>query len=180
MVMGTRNAPTFPHDVQKQLWDIRRESTMLSGFKFKEELEERLIQGLSVEEATAAVAEAEADLEAWKKASQRKKGKKPAKPSSDEPVDGGEGTSVGDGDKDQTEDPELESEPEGEGKGKESSDKPSGERVATESDPSDPSDSSDDDDGDERGRTSRGDREKVRGRTPRVETGGQSKKKLFK
>ena len=23
MVMGTRNAPTFPHDVQKQLWDIR-------------------------------------------------------------------------------------------------------------------------------------------------------------
>jgi hypothetical protein len=67
MVRETRSAPTFPHDVQRQLWDIRRESTILSGFKFKEELEERLIQGLSVEEATAAVAEAEADLEAWKK-----------------------------------------------------------------------------------------------------------------
>jgi hypothetical protein len=119
MVMGTRNAPTFPHDVQKQLWDIRRESTVLSGFKFKEELEERLIQSLSVEEATAAVAEAEKELEAWK-ASQRKKGKKPAKPTSDEPVGGGEGTSGG-GDKDQTEDPELESEHEGEGKGKASS-----------------------------------------------------------
>ena len=180
MVMGTRNAPTFPHDVQKQLWDIRRESTMLSGFKFKEELEERLIQGLSVEEATAAVAEAEADLEAWKKASQRKKkGKTPEKPSSDEPVDGGEGTSGGGGDKDQTEDPELESEPEGEGKDKESSDKPSGvEPVAA--DPSDPDDSDDSDDGDERRRTSRGDGERVRGRTPRVETVGQSKKKLFK
>ena len=173
MVMGTRNAPTFPHDVQKQLWDIRRESTVLSGFKFKEELEERLIQSLSVEEATAAVAEAEKELEAWK-ASQRKKGKKPAKPTSDEPVGGGEGTSGG-GDKDQTEDPELESEHEGEGKGKASSEKPSGVEPVAET-PSDPDDS----DGDERGKTSRSDRERVRGRTPRVETGGQSKKKLFK
>jgi hypothetical protein len=97
---------------------------MLSGFKFKEELEERLIQSLSVEEATAAVAEAGADLEAWK-ASQRKKGKRPARPTSEEPIDGGEGTSGG-GDKDQTEDPELEPEPEDEGKDKTSLDNPSG------------------------------------------------------
>ena len=100
MVMGTHNAPTFPFDVQKQLWDIRREYSMLSCFKLKEELEERLIQGLSVEDATAAVAEAEADLAAFKKDAEakkrRKKGKKPAKPSSDDGHAGGDDRPSGD------------------------------------------------------------------------------------
>src|ERR1700689_1657606 len=99
MVMGTRSAPEFSYDVQRQLWGIRREHARLTGFRFKEGLEERLIASLSVEEATAEVAEAEAELEAWKKASEKRKtkGKKTAPPSSDKPNIGtGEGTSQGD------------------------------------------------------------------------------------
>jgi hypothetical protein len=99
---------------------------MLSGFKFKDELEEKFIQGRSVEETTAAVAEADADLEAGKNASHRKKkGKKQAPPSSDdEHAEGGEGTSCGGGGKDQKEDAKLELELGDERKDKESSDEP--------------------------------------------------------
>src|SRR5271154_808022 len=144
-----------------------------SGFKFFLEREEKLIQGLSVEEATAAVAEAEADLEAGKKASHRKKkGKKQAPPSSDdEHADGGEGSSDGGGGgKDQK---ELEIEVGDEGKDKESSDEAFGERhksVAA-SDPSDPGSSSDESDDDAA---------RIRGHVSRVQTRGQSRKKLYK
>jgi hypothetical protein len=100
MVMGTHSAPEFFYNIQKQLWDIRCEHAMLTGFKFKEGLEERLITSLFVEEATAEVAEAEVELRAWKaKASEKRKtkGKKTAPPSSDKPDTGtGDSTSQDD------------------------------------------------------------------------------------
>jgi hypothetical protein len=187
MVMGTRSAPEFSYDVQRQLWDIRREHATLTGFKFKEGLEERLIASLSVEEATAEVAEAEAELEAWKRASEKRKtkGKKTAPPSSDKPDTGtGDGTSQGDSGGNEKDpnggQPDPETEPKGDGK---SSAKLTGE-PSKPADGSDPSDSSSSDfsdpEGDERRKTSQADRARIRGRTPRVDTGGHVMgKKLY-
>lgn len=152
---------------------------MLSGFRFKEELEERLIAGLSVDEATSEVAEAEKDLADFKKEEAKKnkrksKGKGPAPPSSE--TSGGKGETSGG--KDLTKrDPGSEPKDNAKSLGEPSDDEET--KSAIGSDPSDPSDPSDDSD-DERKKTSRNDKARIRGRTPRVETGGKSKKKLFK
>ena len=191
MVVETRNAPTFSYDVQKQLWDIRREYAILSGFYFSEAIEEKAIDSLSVEDATAAVAEAELKMAAFKKkveAKKKRKGKQPAQspPESDpeiseKPANEGEGKPSDDSN-DRQDEEEIESDPgneESTSEKKKKKKKPKRSKSAADSDPSDPEDSSDDDE-DDRNRTSRGDKAKIRGRTPRIEVGTTSKKKVFK
>ena len=78
MPVITRKMPEFPEEVQKELWDIRREYCMLSGFKFFEAVEESLIRNLSMEDAAKTVPETKEALEAFR-ASQKKKSRKPAK-----------------------------------------------------------------------------------------------------
>src|SRR5271154_6683598 len=110
MVMATRNQPTFALDAQKQLWDVRREHALLTGFEFNESTEERFIANLSEADAVEQLAKAEATLAAFKenlKNARKKKGKQPAAPSSekgsveefhpasDTELYGGEGTSSG-------------------------------------------------------------------------------------
>lgn len=122
MVVETRNAPTFSHDVQKQLWDIRREHARLSGFYFSEAMEQGFIEALSVEDATAAVVEAESKLVAFKKKveakKKKRKGKQPAQspPESDPEIsetsaNEGEEKPSDDGDDEQEKD-EVKSNPE--------------------------------------------------------------------
>ncbi|TMC14352.1 MAG: hypothetical protein E6J34_23745 [Chloroflexi bacterium] len=186
MVVETRNAPTFSYDVQKQLWDIRREYAILSGFYFSEAIEEKAIESLSVEDATAAVAEAELKLATFKKKDEAKKkrtGKQPEQSPpetdpeiSEKPANEGEGKPSDDSN-DKQDEAEIASDP---GNDESTSEKKKSKRKsAADSDPSDPGDSSDDD-GDDRNRTSRGDKAKIRGRTPRIEVDTTSKKKVFK
>ena len=182
--MELRNTPDFPHDAQKRLWVTRRELARLSGFPFKETIEQGFIRTLSVEDAIVAVAEAEADLTDFKTAAVKKsrRGKKPAVPhetntggSGGGGGGGGGGTAPPKGDDDEgeedaphPEDPVNESASDAGGGG--------GGGGADEPDPSDSDDSDESDD--DRRRTSPRDRERIRGRTPRVEVGGHGK--LFK
>ena len=150
MPVITRKMPEFPEEVQKELWDIRREYCMLSGFKFFEAVEESLIRNLSMEDAAKTVAEMKEALEAFR-ASQKKKGRKPAKK-----IPSDAGNSPADS-------PQNE---------------PNDGNGGTPSEPSEPSSESSDDDDDPRRNISKRDKEKIRGRSPRVTLGRSSK--LFK
>ena len=150
MPVITRKMPEFPEEVQKELWDIRREYCMLSGFKFFEAVEESLIRNLSMEDAAKTVAETKEALEAFR-ASQKKKGRKPAKK-----IPSDAGNSPADS-------PQNE---------------PNDGNGGTPSEPSEPSSESSDDDDDPRRNISKRDKEKIRGRSPRVTLGRSSK--LFK
>jgi hypothetical protein len=68
------NEPEFQYKAQTKLWRARREQAMLTGFRFKEALEERGIRTLTSDEAAEAAADALEALDAWK-ASRTKNGK---------------------------------------------------------------------------------------------------------
>jgi hypothetical protein len=99
------NEPEFQYQAQTKLWRTRREYAILTGFRFNEELEERLAKSLSVENAAAAAVEAEVDLTAFKKDADKRKRKtkgKTSPSSTNEQADGGEGgpsSANGDSDK---------------------------------------------------------------------------------
>lgn len=69
------NEPEFQYKAQTKLWRARREHAMLTGFRFKEALEEKGIRTLSSVEAAEAAADTLEALDACK-ASRTKNGKK--------------------------------------------------------------------------------------------------------
>jgi len=82
------HGPSFERIVERVHEIIRREYAKLLEFKFKDELEERLMASLSAKEAIKEVAKIEADLAAFHdveaKKRRKNKGKKSAKRSSDD------------------------------------------------------------------------------------------------
>src|SRR5271169_3294287 len=182
MYMETRASPEFAYDWQKDLYFARKQFAMLVNFPFNDDGEAAYIGALTAEEANDLLVEINARRKTFEKKSAKKKGKgKTAEGTADPPETTASQQLQGSNDAEEIKpDPEQSGEPEA------SSSKPLGAkstRETSEVDPSDPSDpsSSDDDsnDGDPRRRISREDKERVRGRTPRIE-GGKTTKKLFK
>jgi len=150
-----------------------------TGFPFDSEYEEAAISTMTAEQASASLATIKEALEKY--TSKKKKGKKAKKTATgdEEPRESSEK-----GDK---EDPSNEGE--GPSEHEDSADKKADDESTKQKgaapDDSDDSDdsgesSSSSDEDDLRKRTSRRDKQSIRGRTPRVETGGNSSKKLFK
>ena len=191
MVMSTRSTPTFTYESQTNLWSLRKQLSMLTGFPLDDNEEEALIMSLSSETATERVASTTAQLEAFKKKKAKrtpKKGKEPETSNPEEALDHGASDAA------RTDHPGTESDVKSETGGEkskgESSKKPAKGSKKPETDPSNPSDSSDssdpssgesssDDDDNPSKRISAKDKNYVRGRTPRVES-SKTSTKLFK
>jgi Retrotransposon gag protein len=169
MVYDTRNSPDFEFEVQKELYAARRHFSLRTGFPFQEKLEEKMVTSLDQEEAQESLKQTTDSLEKWEKGEALKKARKEKKP---EMVD----TPAGD------DDIIVKKDPEGSGKGasetnpakSKSGKKDKGKAVVGGSgDPDDSSgtgSNSDSDEEDPRKRASKEDKERIRGRTPRIET----------
>src|SRR5437762_3140016 len=193
MVMATRSMPEFENEAQTDLYSVRRELALVGQTQFIQSLEEGYARSLSSDEAAVVAAEAHEILEALK-ASKKKKSTKSTTIETRKPNTKAE---TGYGAKDGAV-PEPESETSAKkdkGKARERNesdtdesgdfgnesadkksveDKPSGKSAIPSDDDTSSSSSSDDDDLSPRGK------EKIHGRTPRIESSGKSSKKLFK
>src|SRR6266480_5404666 len=162
MVMATRSMPEFENESQTDLYSVRRELALVGQTQFIQSLEEGYARGLSSDEAAVVAAEAHEILEALKASQKKKKSTKSTMKETKKPNTKSE---TGDSDDSDNESADKES----------VEDKPSGKSaIASDDDPSSSSSSSDDDDLSPRGK------ERIRGRTPRIESSGKSSKKLFK
>ena len=184
--------PEFENESQTDLYSVRRELALVGQTQFIQSLEEGYARGLSSDEAAVVAAEAHEILEALKASQKKKKSTKSTTKETKKPNTKAE---TGDGAKDGAAEPES-STAKGKGKAHERNesetgdsgdsdnesadkesveDKPSGKSATpSDDDPSSSSSSSDDDDLSPRGK------EKIHGRTPRIESSGKSSKKLFK
>jgi hypothetical protein len=181
-VHQTRSTPDFPYESQKELFAARKQLSMLTGFPFAEEYEEGLVQSLDEGQAAEMLAPMLLHLEQVKKAAAKKTARKGKEPAVSTPLESPETSSEvpfeqpaapeesADDDLGDTDiKPEVKTPAPMQST---ASKKPS------DSDPN--SDDSDDSDKDPRHRISPQDQQRVRGRTPRIETDLKSSKKLFK
>src|SRR5438876_3085201 len=193
MVMATRSMPEFENESQTDLYSVRRELALVGQTQFIQSLEEGYARGLSSDEAAVVAAEAHEILEALKASKKKRKSTKSTAKETKKPNTKAE---TGNGAKDGTVEPEPEtSTAKDKGKARERNesdtgesgdsddesadqksveDKPSGKSAIPSDDDTSSSSSSDDDDLSPRGK------ERIRGRTPRIESSGKSSKKLFK
>src|SRR5438552_1484764 len=196
MVMATRSMPEFENEAQTDLYSVRRELALVGQTQFIQSLEESYARSLSSDEAAVVAAEAHEILEALKASQKRKSKKSTAKETKEPTIEAETGNGAKDG---AVPDPDPEPETstaKDKGKARERNesdigdsgesdnesadkksveDKPSGKTaIASDDDPSSSSSSSDDDDLSPTGK------ERIRGRTPRIESSGKSSKKLFK
>ena len=157
---STRSVPEFAYDPQRELYAARKTFATTTGFPFDAEYEEAAISAMTIDQANTALAMIKEQREKYD--SQKKKGK--AK------------TATGDEEKRESSDQGKDKPSENEGS------KPSDEPETSSAKKAD--DESTKPKGipepDPRKRTSRKDKESVRGRTPRIETGETSSKRLFK
>ncbi|HMD12983.1 MAG TPA: hypothetical protein VKI62_00015, partial [Bacteroidota bacterium] len=174
----TRSMPEFPYDSQKELYISRKSFASLTGFPFDAEYEEVAISSMTIDQANTALAlinEMREKYDSQKKGKKKKKTETGDEEKRDSSDKGDEKGPSNEGDKPSDPDPDP--------------DKPADTKTDDEDtkpkdtppdDSGDSSESSSDDGDDPRKRTSRKDKETVRGRTPRVETGRRSNKQLFK
>jgi hypothetical protein len=173
--METHASLEFAYDWQKDLYIACKQLAMLVDYPFIADAEATYIGILTTEEATDLLVETSEKRKAFEKRTAKKKGKeKTAGGTADPPETTTPQTLLG---SNETEDTKLDLGQFGENEA--SSSKPTGAKSTKETsdaDPSDPSNSSssDDDgnDGDAKRRISREDKERVRGRTLRIERGG--------
>ena len=188
MVIDTRSAPEFPHDCQRELYNIRREFALMVKFPYDAEYEQQYVGAMTAERASEALARTTGELKAYKRRiskNQNRKSKGKATEIVVEPMNRratrSGPTNPGDGDV-------SEDTPANESATDENPEHTDGEtdnESANENDSDSPSSSSssesDSDDGDDpRRHTSKKDKQTVRGRTPRIDIKGRTTKKLFK
>jgi hypothetical protein len=168
MVIDTRSAPDFPHDSQKELYNVRREFALTVKFPYDPEYEQTYIGTMTAERASEVLAKTTGELKAYKQRISRimkkSKGKVTTTTATETVVDasGEAPTNTGDdgvlGDTSANETASNENS---------AHERETDIESVHETEPSDSSSSSgSDDDDDPRRRTSKTDKRTIRGRTP--------------
>jgi RNase H-like domain found in reverse transcriptase/Integrase zinc binding domain/Retrotransposon gag protein/Retroviral aspartyl protease/Reverse transcriptase (RNA-dependent DNA polymerase)/Chromo (CHRromatin Organisation MOdifier) domain/Zinc knuckle len=185
MSYGTRSSdPEFLTTFAKELYSARRQFSAMTGFPFDDVMEEAAISALSDEQVTECLAKIKTDMEGYGKTSRRNKGRRKADETPNPDLDPANESPdpVEAGDDEHLDEEEHQTSSEHEEGHQTSSEHEGGQGTGHFSDP-EPSDSdssdSDPENGD-KGHRSRRDKERVRGRTPRIKTSMKTSRKLFK
>ena len=178
-VHQTRSTPDFTFESQKELFAARKQLSILTGFPFAEEYEEGLVQSLDEGQAAEMLAPMLLHLEQVKKAAAKKTARKGKEPAVSTPLESPE--TSGEVPFEQPAAPEESADDLGDTDIKPEVKTPAPMQSTASKKPSDSSSDSDSDDDKGPGhRISPQDQQRVRGRTPRIETDLKSSKKLFK